>query len=82
MKPRSILIASLVTLAIWFLISSAISPSYLVEGTRNHLSLDLGSKENYVIIVSLVQALYSLVWCLTLFFVGYASWNLWHSTKN
>lgn len=82
MKPHSILVISLVTLTIWFLISSAISPSYLVEGMRNYLSLNLGSKENYVIIVSVVQALYSLVWCLILFFIGYGGWSLWRKPEN
>lgn len=64
------ILTALGLLLLWWLFTGAISPSYLVEGTRNHLQLDLGSKENYVMIVHSVRYIYSGIWLVLCLFLA------------
>ncbi len=49
------------------LLTTAISPSYLVEGSRNHLGFQFSSKETYVLTVNVVQFCYVLLYVILIF---------------
>ncbi len=58
------LIVLVLVWAISIILAAAISPTWLIEGTVNHLKVEFSSKEAYVMTVQVVQ------WIRILYFVS------------
>ncbi|MGB1238988.1 MAG: hypothetical protein ACPG4U_12305 [Pseudomonadales bacterium] len=56
------MIATIAAMLIWALFSTAVSPSYLLEGLANHGWLTIVDKASYVELLNTVSIGYKAVW--------------------